>query len=86
MLLHLLAPVWLHWPLAALKSSHNIGAVAWRQRCGSALAHPSRSCLELCPSPQMGHYTYECKNERVYLARPSRTQQLLNPKVSSAQQ
>ena len=29
---------------------------------------------------QTGHWTYECKNERVYMSRPSRTQQLKNPK------
>ncbi|KAL5204566.1 hypothetical protein ABZP36_009437 [Zizania latifolia] len=30
---------------------------------------------------QPGHWTYECKNERVYMSRPSRTQQLKNPKL-----
>ncbi|KAL0685819.1 hypothetical protein Bca4012_052667 [Brassica carinata] len=30
---------------------------------------------------QTGHWTYECKNERVYVSRPSRTQQLKNPKL-----
>lgn len=30
---------------------------------------------------QGGHWTYECKNERVYISRPSRTQQLKNPKL-----
>ncbi|CAA2959832.1 zinc finger CCHC domain-containing protein 10-like [Olea europaea var. sylvestris] len=30
---------------------------------------------------QTGHWTYECKNERVYLSRPSRSQQLKNPKL-----
>lgn len=28
-----------------------------------------------------GHFIYECKNPRPYLTRPSRTQQLENPKV-----
>ncbi|KAF6147304.1 hypothetical protein GIB67_009787 [Kingdonia uniflora] len=28
-----------------------------------------------------GHWTFECKNERVYISRPSRTQQLKNPKL-----
>lgn len=28
-----------------------------------------------------GHWTYECKGERVYISRPSRTQQLKNPKL-----
>ncbi|MBA0739710.1 hypothetical protein Gogos_012949 [Gossypium gossypioides] len=30
---------------------------------------------------QAGHWTYECKNERVYMSRPSRTQQLKSPKL-----
>ncbi|XP_068663306.1 uncharacterized protein [Aristolochia californica] len=30
---------------------------------------------------QTGHWTYECKNERVYISRPSRTQLLKNPKL-----
>jgi hypothetical protein len=30
---------------------------------------------------QVGHWTYECKNDRVYISRPSRTQQLMNPKL-----
>jgi zinc knuckle protein len=34
--------------------------------------------------PQLRHYSYECKavaQERPYVSRPSRTQQLLNPKL-----
>lgn len=31
---------------------------------------------------QSGHWTYECKNERVYISRPSRTQMLKNPKLN----
>ncbi len=30
---------------------------------------------------QTGHWTYECKNAPVYKARPTRTQQLMQPKV-----
>ncbi|KAJ4973192.1 hypothetical protein NE237_006366 [Protea cynaroides] len=30
---------------------------------------------------ETGHWTCECKNERVYISRPSRTQQLKNPKL-----
>ncbi|KAI7841725.1 hypothetical protein COHA_004591 [Chlorella ohadii] len=30
---------------------------------------------------QQGHWTYECKNEPVYQSRPTRTQQLKNPRV-----
>lgn len=32
-----------------------------------------QKCLEY------GHYTYDCKAERVYTARPTRTQQLKKP-------
>nr|XP_045084044.1 uncharacterized protein LOC109760349 [Aegilops tauschii subsp. strangulata] len=30
---------------------------------------------------QPGHWTYECRNERVYISRPSRTEQLKNPRL-----
>jgi len=33
---------------------------------------------------QHGHWTYECKNERVYMSRPSRTQQLKNPRLKKS--
>ncbi|KAH7678633.1 Zinc finger CCHC-type protein [Dioscorea alata] len=33
---------------------------------------------------QAGHWTYECKNERVYMPRPSRSQLLKNPKLKSS--
>jgi hypothetical protein len=33
---------------------------------------------------QTGHWTYECKNERVYMTRPSRTEQLKNPRLKKA--
>ncbi|MCL7036656.1 hypothetical protein MKW94_015325 [Papaver nudicaule] len=39
----------------------------------------SSSQCQRCFEP--GHWTYECKNERVYISRPSRTQQLKNPKL-----
>ncbi|KAI3980714.1 hypothetical protein MKX01_025279 [Papaver californicum] len=39
----------------------------------------SSSQCQKCFKP--GHWTYECKNERVYISRPSRTQQLKNPKL-----
>lgn len=29
----------------------------------------------------LGHFTYQCKGQRPYLSRPSRTQQLENPRV-----
>ncbi|KQK14980.1 zinc finger CCHC domain-containing protein 10 [Brachypodium distachyon] len=30
---------------------------------------------------QLGHWTYECKNDRAYISRPSRSQLLKNPKL-----
>ncbi|KAL4987581.1 zinc knuckle-domain-containing protein [Aspergillus falconensis] len=48
---------------------------------GPNKATPSTLCQKCL---KRGHYSYECKvtaQERPYLARPSRTQQLLNPKL-----
>ncbi|MQL77636.1 hypothetical protein Taro_010045 [Colocasia esculenta] len=42
---------------------------------GSGVAVQCQRCL------QAGHWTYECKNEPVYISRPSRSQQLKNPKL-----
>lgn len=36
--------------------------------------------LASCSLTQPGHWTYECKNEAVYVSRPSRTTQLRDPK------
>ncbi|KAK9821257.1 hypothetical protein WJX74_003513 [Apatococcus lobatus] len=44
----------------------------------SAAGKASAQCQKCL---QHGHWTYECKNAPVYHSRPSRTQQLLNPKV-----
>ncbi|PKU87910.1 zinc finger CCHC domain-containing protein 10 [Dendrobium catenatum] len=44
----------------------------------SSLGGASAQCQKCF---QFGHWTYECKNERVYMSRPSRTQQLKNPKL-----
>lgn len=30
---------------------------------------------------QPGHWTHQCKNEKVYVSRPTRTQQMKDPKV-----
>lgn len=48
---------------------------------GRSKATPSTTCQKCL---KKGHYSYECKasaQERPYLSRPSRTQQLLNPKL-----
>ncbi|XP_077218910.1 zinc knuckle (CCHC-type) family protein [Tasmannia lanceolata] len=44
----------------------------------SSIGGSSSQCQK-CFQP--GHWTFECKNERVYISRPSRTQQLKNPKL-----
>uniref|UniRef100_M4C528 CCHC-type domain-containing protein n=1 Tax=Hyaloperonospora arabidopsidis (strain Emoy2) TaxID=559515 RepID=M4C528_HYAAE len=41
----------------------------------SSIAAMCQKCL------RPGHWTYECKNEAVYVHRPSRSQQLKNPKL-----
>ncbi|KAG0366170.1 hypothetical protein BGZ54_005717 [Gamsiella multidivaricata] len=41
-----------------------------------AKAPPTQQCQKCL---EYGHYTYDCKAERVYKARPSRTQQLKKP-------
>ncbi|GAA0159065.1 hypothetical protein LIER_15937 [Lithospermum erythrorhizon] len=46
---------------------------------GSMTTLSSAAQCQKCFQP--GHWTYECKNERVYISRPSRTQQLKNPKL-----
>ena len=40
----------------------------------------SAKSLGLCSHP-IGHFIYECKGSRPYVSRPSRTQQLENPKL-----
>ncbi|GFP85265.1 zinc finger cchc domain-containing protein 10 [Phtheirospermum japonicum] len=44
----------------------------------ATISGPASQCQKCY---QTGHWTYECKNERVYISRPSRTQQLKNPKL-----
>ncbi|CAG8618020.1 31935_t:CDS:2, partial [Racocetra persica] len=39
-------------------------------------ASPKTQCQKCL---EYGHWTYECKNERVYKPRPTRTQQLTKP-------
>ncbi|KAK9733002.1 hypothetical protein RND81_04G037500 [Saponaria officinalis] len=53
----------------------NLGVRKDQTSNGLSTGVPCQKCL------QLGHWTYECKNERVYVARPSRTQLLKNPKL-----
>lgn len=48
-------------------------------RASSSSAGGGISQCQRCLQP--GHWTYECKNEPVYISRPSRSQQLKNPKL-----
>eukprot|EP00983_Pelagomonas_calceolata_P096259 1158106-Pelagomonas_calceolata.AAC.15 len=53
-------------------------------RTPAAFMHATRRCLLIMDlGAWMGHYTFECKNEPAYQSRPSRTQQLKNPKVNA---
>ncbi|AEO62395.1 uncharacterized protein THITE_2106507 [Thermothielavioides terrestris NRRL 8126] len=54
----------------------------YRARSGPSKATPSTVQCQKCL--KRGHYSYECKvppQERPYIPRPSRTQQLFNPKL-----
>ena len=50
-----------------------------RRPAAGTQAAGGQTVCQKCYQP--GHWTYECKNARVYVKRPTRTQQLLNPKV-----
>lgn len=44
-----------------------------QRRSGGAAADPSKACQKCL---QNGHWTYECKNPRVYIARTSKSAQV----------
>lgn len=69
--------------MAKLKSFACMACTGPVHAC-SALCLPCSDHLDSSSNMQFGHYTYECKGEAVYQARPSRTQQLKNPKVRRA--
>ncbi|KAG2812861.1 hypothetical protein PC129_g13110 [Phytophthora cactorum] len=50
-----------------------------RRGLGASSASSAAAMCQKCLRP--GHWTYECKNEAVYVQRPSRSQQLRNPKL-----
>lgn len=50
-----------------------------KPRSGAGTAAAANAVCQRCL--QKGHFTFQCKNQAVYHVRPSRTQQLLNPKV-----
>ena len=50
-----------------------------KPRSGAGTAAAANAVCQRCL--QTGHFTFQCKNQAVYHVRPSRTQQLLNPKV-----
>ncbi|GAX74791.1 hypothetical protein CEUSTIGMA_g2238.t1 [Chlamydomonas eustigma] len=61
-------------------SSHFVGRFAtYGQKSGSSQQNKGIQRCQKCL--QFGHFTFECKNEAAYTARPSRTQQLKNPKL-----
>ncbi|KAI0345748.1 hypothetical protein BDW22DRAFT_1325090 [Trametopsis cervina] len=50
----------------------------WRKTNANPLATSSTVCQKCLGS---GHFTYQCKSTRPYVSRPSRTQQLENPRL-----
>ncbi|CAG8595026.1 8430_t:CDS:2 [Paraglomus brasilianum] len=52
------------------------GASGRRYPSTTSRASPSTQCQKCL---EYGHWTFECKNSRVYRARPTRTQQLTKP-------
>lgn len=78
-------------PCALLCVAGEVHGVFWPERCmvlplqapslgGGSAGLVCQRCL------QTGHWTYECKNAPVYKSRPTRTQQLKQPKVRSIAQ
>lgn len=64
-------------------NSHNNTMHSFNRGGGRRQATPANVQCQKCL--KRGHYSYECKaqlQERPYKARPSRTQQLLNPKLA----
>ncbi|KAI0801778.1 zinc knuckle-domain-containing protein [Irpex lacteus] len=50
----------------------------WRKTNSNPVATSSTVCQKCLGT---GHFTYQCKGSRPYIPRPSRTQQLENPRV-----
>ncbi|CAI5505812.1 unnamed protein product [Closterium sp. Naga37s-1] len=61
-----------------MESTEQAAKLGTRVDVRSGAAGANQQCQK-CFKP--GHWTYECKNERVYIARPSRTQLLRNTKL-----
>ncbi|KAK6930259.1 hypothetical protein RJ641_004353 [Dillenia turbinata] len=64
-----------------LMSTEKAVKLGERKDLKSSMAGISGAASQCQKCFQTGHWTYECKNERVYISRPSRTQQLKNPKL-----
>ncbi|KAK1291444.1 hypothetical protein QJS10_CPB17g01106 [Acorus calamus] len=64
-----------------LMSTEKAVRLGERKDLKSSMSSTGGSSSQCQKCLQSGHWTYECKNERVYISRPSRTQQLKNPKL-----
>jgi hypothetical protein len=62
----------------AMSTEHAPGLGVRRQDNKSGAGQGTQVCQKCLKA---GHWTFECKNERVYIARPTRTQQLKHPKL-----
>lgn len=62
-----------------LMSTEKAVTLGERKDLRSSAASASGTAGQCQRCLQAGHWTYECKNEAVYISRPSRSQQLKNP-------
>ncbi|GAQ80175.1 hypothetical protein KFL_000480160 [Klebsormidium nitens] len=62
----------------AMSTEHAPGLGIRRKDTRPGAGQGSQVCQKCLKA---GHWTFECKNERVYIARPTRTQQLKHPKL-----
>lgn len=71
-----------HFPCSAHTARVNVLMITFgvQMRAPAASAAAANARCQKCL--QQGHWTYECNQDYVYKSRPTRTQQLLDPKVS----
>ncbi|CAA6669148.1 unnamed protein product [Spirodela intermedia] len=64
-----------------LMSTEKAVTLGQRKDLRSSAASASGTAGQCQRCLQAGHWTYECKNEALYISRPSRSQQLKNPSL-----
>ena len=71
-------------PRGAFSGGHKASPQTLCQKCLKRDEYTATRCLTALTDFALRHYSYECKattQERPYASRPSRTQQLANPKL-----